>query len=277
MSNSSLAISEKSAAHYFVDEAGDDVLFSARGESLLGTEGCSKCFIIGVLMVADPDALASDLRALRESLLADAYFKDVPSMQPSRKKTALAFHAKDDVPEVRREVFRTLLKHEMKFFAVARQKSALLTYVCERNLLDAEYRYRPTDLYDTTVSRVFKDRLHIADECNVTFARRGSSDRTRAFQAALETARGRFEAKWERKVESTLNVAVSTPPRTVPLQAADYLLWASQRFYERGEDRFLKLMWDKVGLLHAVDERDQNAWGTYYTKKKPPFKAVLEE
>ena len=195
-------------------------------------------------------------------------------MQPSRKKTALAFHAKDDVPEVRREVFRILLKHEMKFFAVVRQKSALLTYVRERNLRDSEYRYRPTDLYDTTVARVFKDRLHLADVCNVTFARRGSSDRTRAFQAALETARGRFEAKWERKVVSTLNVAVSTPPRTVPLQAADYLLWALQRFYERDEDRFLRLVWDKVSLVHAVDERDQNAWGTYYTKKKPPFKAV---
>ena len=277
MSDLSPEISDKSVVHYFVDEAGDDVLFSARGESLVGTEGCSKCFIIGVLMVTDPVALAADLLALRESLLADPYFKDVPSMQPSRKKTALAFHAKDDVPEVRREVFRTLLKHEMKFFAVVRQKSALLTYVRERNLRDAEYRYRPTDLYDTTVSRAFKDRLHVADECNVTFARRGSSDRTRAFQAALKTARGRFEAKWERKVESTLHVAVSTPPRTVPLQAADYLLWALQRFYERGEDRFLQLMWDKVSLVHAVDQREKTAWGTYYTKKKPPFTAVLEE
>ena len=274
MSDSSPETSDKSAAHYFVDEAGDDVLFSARGESLVGTEGCSKCFIIGALMVADPVALATDLLALRESLLADPYFRDVPSMQPSRKKTALTFHAKDDVPEVRREVFRTLLKHEMKFFAVVRQKSALLTYVRERNLRDTEYRYRPTDLYDTTVARVFKDRLHVADVCNVTFARRGSSDRTRAFQAALETARGRFEAKWERTIVSTLNVAVSTPPRTVPLQAADYLLWALQRFYERDEDRFLKLIWDKVSLVHAVDERDRNAWGTYYTKKKPPFKAV---
>lgn len=250
------------------------MLFSARGDSLVGTEGCSKCFIIGALMVADPVALGTDLQTLRESLLADPYFKDVPSMQPSRRKTALAFHAKDDVPEVRREVFRTLLKHEMKFFAAVRQKSALLTYARERNLRDTEYWYRPTDLYDTTASRVFKDRLHVAGVCNVTFARRGSSDRTRAFQAALETARGRFEAKWERKVESTLNVAVSTPPRTVPLQAADYLLWALQRFYERGEDRFLKLMWDKVSLVYAVDEREKTAWGTYYTKKKPPFKAV---
>jgi hypothetical protein len=263
-----------SAVHYFVDEAGDDVLFGARGTALVGTPGCSKCFIIGALMVADPEALASDLSTLRESLLADPYFKDVPSMQPSRRKTALAFHAKDDVPEVRREVFRVLLKHEMKFFAVVRQKTTVLAYVRERNLRDTEYRYRPTDLYDTTVARVFKDRLHVVDMCNVTFAQRGRSDRTRAFQTALETARGRFEAKWQRKVDSAVNVVVSTPAKTIPLQAADYALWALQRFYDLGEDRYLQLLWQKVSLIHAVDERERNAWGTYYTKKKPPFTAV---
>jgi hypothetical protein len=40
--------------------------------------------------------------------LADPYFKGVPSMQADAKKTALFFHAKDDLPEVRREVFRVL-------------------------------------------------------------------------------------------------------------------------------------------------------------------------
>jgi len=269
--------SEPSAVHYFVDEAGDDVLFSTRGEVRVGTDGCSKCFIIGALMVADAAALAVDLQALRASLLADPYFRDVPSMQAERRKTALAFHAKDDVPEVRREVFRVLLTHEVKFFAAVRQKSAVLAYVRERNVRDPDYRYRPNELYDSTVARVFKNRLHVADACHVTFARRGSADRTRAFRAALEMARGRFEAKWDRKIESTLTVTASTPQKSAPLQAADYLLWALQRFYERGEDRFLKLVWDKVSLVHAVDERETAGWGTYYTRKKPPFKAASEE
>lgn len=102
--------------HCFVDEAGDPTLFDAKGRELPGQEGCSKFFILGALEVRDPSALAEDLNALRRRLLADPYFRGVPSMQPERRKTALAFHAKDDLPEVRREVYQLLLRHDVKFF-----------------------------------------------------------------------------------------------------------------------------------------------------------------
>ena len=95
---------------YFVDEAGDATLFSEKGKVIIGSPGCSRYFILGVLDVPDPEALNTDLEALRAQLLVDPYFKKVPSMQPVEKKTLLAFHAKDDVPEVRREVFNLLLR-----------------------------------------------------------------------------------------------------------------------------------------------------------------------
>jgi Protein of unknown function (DUF3800) len=267
----------QSAAHYFVDEAGDGVIFNARGQVIIGTEGCSRNFIIGALQVSSPETLEADLNALRARLLADPYFRGVESMRPERRKTALAFHAKDDVAEVRREVFSVLLRHEIKFFAVVRRMESVLTYVQHRNQRDDRYRYRPNELYDKTVSRLFRDRLHVADECNIVFAKRGSSDRTRAFRDMLELGKTRFEDKWQRKVESTLNVVASTPQRTVCLQAVDYMLWALQRFYERGEDRFLQLMWPKVSLVHAVDETTDAPYGVYYTKKNPPFEAALRD
>jgi hypothetical protein len=34
--------------HYFVDEAGDPALFGARGKVLVGSEGCSRYFILGL-------------------------------------------------------------------------------------------------------------------------------------------------------------------------------------------------------------------------------------
>ena len=42
-------------------------------------------------------------------------------MRPERNKTALMFHAQDDVPEVRREVFKVLAQHDVKFYAVVRE------------------------------------------------------------------------------------------------------------------------------------------------------------
>ena len=88
-----------------MDEAGDANLFNKKGRLRLGAEGCSRYFILGILDVPDPDRLSQELNSIRAQLLADPYFKKVPSMQSEAHKTAQAFHAKDDVPEVRREVF----------------------------------------------------------------------------------------------------------------------------------------------------------------------------
>ena len=131
--------------HYFVDEAGDPVLFDARGRVLIGTAGCSRYFAVGLLDVADPIALGADLNKLRADLLADPYFKDVPSMQPDERKTALYFHAKDDLPEVRREVFKLLQRHPVRFSAVVRDKQSVLDYVRARNQRDAATATSPTN------------------------------------------------------------------------------------------------------------------------------------
>jgi hypothetical protein len=255
--------------HYFVDEAGDPTLFDARGRVLVGQEGCSRYFMLGVLDVAEPVALGADLNALRQTLLADPYFSGVPSMQPERRKTAVAFHAKDDLPEVRREVFRVLLRHELQFVAVVRDKQSVLAYVRQRNQVDAVYRYQPNELYDSLVARLFKNRLHLSPEVDVCFAERGRSDRSAALMQALDRARRRFEVKWGRSVDAAISARQSSPAHEAALQAVDYFLWALQRRYERAEGRFLELLWPKIGLVHAVDEITRAAYGTYYTKKKP--------
>ena len=88
----------------FVDEAGDPTLFQGRGKVIVDTPGCSRFFIIGKLDVDDPPALADPVERLRAELLSDPYFGGVESFRPERKKTALLFHARDDVPKVRYRV-----------------------------------------------------------------------------------------------------------------------------------------------------------------------------
>ena len=119
MENKQTSETPSSIRHYFVDEGGDGTLFSRRGKVLVGTEGCSRFFILGLLDVPNPSALKDRFDTLRLQLMSDSYFKSVPSMQPAKRKTALAFHAKDDLPEVRRDVFRLLRDTEgLRFFAV---------------------------------------------------------------------------------------------------------------------------------------------------------------
>lgn len=262
-------LATSSSTHYFVDESGDGVLFGSQGRLLLGGPDGRSHFMLGALQVSQPQRLAAELEALRQDLLKDPYFKNVASMQPGRDKTALMFHAKDDVPEVRREVFKVLAKHDMKFYGVVRDMRAVLTYVQERNARDTGYRYRPDELYDQTVARLFKDRLHSYETCRISFGVRGTSDRTRAFQHALSLASKRFEEKWGKTVTTEIEVVGSSPRKKPCLQAVDYVLWALHRYYSRGESRFIELLWSKVGLIHDVDDKAQAAYGIYYTKKKP--------
>jgi hypothetical protein len=255
--------------YYFVDEAGDGTIFNARGHVIIGSEGCSKFFMIGLLDILNPSALEKELKSLRARLIDDPYFKGVPSMQPGTKKTAIFFHAKDDLPEVRREVFQTLMKHELRFFAIVRDKSKLLEYVKKSNEKDGNYRYRPNELYDYLVRQLFRDRLHQHDAYEICFAKRGQSDRTAAFQSALEAARQRFAEKWGVVSSAPINVVACHSRDVVGLQAADYFLWALQRFYERGEDRYLEYLWPSFRLVRDLDDTNHYRYGEYYTQKKP--------
>lgn len=256
-----------SVKHYFVDEAGDGTLFDRHGRVIVGNEGCSTHFVLGVLDVADPVGLSERLSELHGHVLADRFFQGVESLKPEREKTALLFHAKDDIPEVRERVFRLLANEEVRFFAVVRDKAGLVGDVRNRNRQSASYRYHPNRLYDEMVTRLFKNLLHKDGGYHVCFARRGSRDRTEAFQRALERAREYFRRRWKIEGTAPIEVSGSASHEQRCLQAADYFLWALQRVYTRREDRYLRFLWPRVRLVQDVDDRRKSQAGMYYSEK----------
>jgi hypothetical protein len=254
---------------YFVDEAGDPTLFGSRGKVLVGAEGCSNYFILGKLDIAQPEKLAGELTQLRKRLLNDPYFRGVPSMLPEQRKTAIFFHAKDDVPEVRREVFSLLVSHEMSFYAVVRDKRTILEKIVAHKQKQPTYRYHPNQLYDRCVSQLFKERLHKDDGYTIHFARRGKSDRTEALEKALQAARNDFRKRWGISGTAPIEIVPSNPPEVVCLQAVDYFLWALQRFYEKAEDRFLNLIWPQTKFVIDCDDTREKPYGVFYTQANP--------
>ncbi len=265
-----------SIRNYFIDEAGNGELFDKKGRVLIGTEGCSFFFLMGLLDVAQPERLTREMEQLRADLLSDPYFKGVPSMQVQERKTALFFHAKDDLPEVRREVFALLRRHNLRFYAVVRDKSAVADYVRQRNANEAGYRYKPNDLYHDLVPRLFNGLLHKHDVYNIFFARRVKSNQTAALRTALEEVRSRFQSKRKTGAAAALNVTISLSHERAELQAVDYYLWALQRFYERREDRYVELLWPGFRLVHDIDDTRESQHGAEYTQKRPLTLAALK-
>ncbi len=263
--------------HYYVDEAGDPTLFGKGGGVLAGSPGCSRCFMMGFLHVAAPEKLQYDLDQLRQNVLKDPYFQDVPSLQPERRKTYVEFHAKDDLPEIRKMVFDCLLKHDIRFHAVVRDKSVFVNWVKNNNRQTAGYRYHPNKMYDELVKRLFRDHLHKHEAYQIFFAQRGSKDRSKALADALVDARRNFAKKWDIVGEGKIDIHVTTPERCVPLQAVDYFLWALQRCYERREDRYIRYLWPKVRRIHDVDDRRKQSYGTYYSQNNSLEAAKLPD
>jgi hypothetical protein len=258
---------------YFGDEAGTPTLFDGKGRVIVGKDGCSTYFIIGKLDVTDPESLDAALTDLRSEILSDPFFQGVPSLDPAHKKTAILFHAKDDLPEIRDRVFHLLMEHDLRFSAVVRDKRRLAEQVRARNQADPAYRYRENEIYDEMVTHLFKGGFHEADHFEITFAVRGNKDRTAALKQAIENAQGMYQRNLGVSVRSTSAVRVSPPRFQAGLQAADYFLWALQRFYERaadsGEDRYWQFVWPRVRLVYDIDDTRERSFGAYYNQQKP--------
>lgn len=257
---------------YFVDEAGDPTIFDSRGKVLIGSNGCSRFFAVGVADIPDALRLSHDFDALRQRLIADPFFKGVPSMQPAAKKTALMFHAKDDLPEVRREVFALIQKHDLRFSAVVRDKMEVLEYIRRRNQAHSDYRYDPNELYDFIVRRLFRERLHKHGHYRVCIARSGNADRTRALTEALEEARAEFAMNRGTEMLAGLKSCRPHPFASRHCKRPTISCGA----FEKHEDRFLQYLWPQCSLVIESDDKRENDYGVYYTKRKPPTAAALK-
>ena len=263
---------------YYIDEAGDPTIWSRRGKLLIGTEGCTNYFMMGLVRITDIETMKIDLEKLRLELVNNTYFKDVPSLQQSQRKTALYFHAKDDIQEVRYEVFKLLSKHDFEFHAVIRNKRIVAKMIEDFRKNQPQYKYNPNSFYDQMVRFLTNDKLHIQKDCKVVFARRGHTDRTKALLDALIYTRD----VWCRKNKithnnSNINVIASSPNENIGLQVVDYMLWALQRCYEKREDRYIQAMWSKVGHIWDSDDTRRSENGEKYTKGRIIESCILPE
>jgi len=254
--------------HYFVDEAGDLTLFDRRGRTIIGVDGVSNVFMVGVAQIPNPEVAAKELNQLRASLLADPYFRGVPSMQPSARKTAICFHAKDDVGEVRREVFRILPRLGAKVQVAIRRKAAMAesARIAWRTF---GKKLSANDVYDDLVKRLFKNLLHQGNANRITIARRGKSDRQDALESAIEKAKANFVKQCGKPSDRPTQVIPASPSEAVGLQVVDYYLWALQRMYERQEDRFFQLVADRFRLIMDLDDTRRKDYGEWYSDNNP--------
>lgn len=119
----------------------------------------------------------------------------------------------------------------------------------------------------------------MADAYLLRIAKRGNKDRNKAIRTALEHAESDFEKRFgvSRGGIDAWEVKITDPQRIICLQAADYFLWALQRFYEprvhqqtgevTRESRYLDAMWPQISQVHDLHFGGEH--GKFFSRTNP--------
>jgi len=244
--------------YYFVDESGDPAFYDSNGNFIVGKEGCSKTLILGFISTEDPHTIRTKLASLRKEIEKDPIFSGVPSV----KQTLLAFHAKDDLPEIRYKVYEALKQLNFAGQIIVGRK------------IEAQFRKRfkadENAFYDYLVSKLFENVLHTSTENKIYFSKRRNKDRQKPLMLAVNQGVILFEEKWKAKVDVSISVQAQSPSGEPCLQVSDYVLWAVHRAYARGEMRFYNTIQDKMELVIDIFDTAKHP-NSYYDKQKNPF------
>ena len=250
--------------HRFLDEAGDTTFYGKGKIPIIGEQGVSRVFILGMVKFKQSlESLRQDIRHLQNSIEKDPYFEQVPSIQKKAQNRGFYFHATDDPPEVRKIFYDFIKTVDCSFEAVAGEK-ILDIYVKKHNGKEA-------DFYADLLSHLLKNKFQLGSRLVLNIAERGKSTRNTTLQLALDKAVSRFLKNHDlEKIKTKVVFNVQNHYTEPLLNIADYLCWAVQRIFERGETRYYNFIQEKIKLVvDLYDSAKYENSRNYYTNRNP--------
>ena len=230
--------------HRFLDEAGDTTFFGKRKIPIIGSqEGVSLSFIIGMVKFKqDLQPIRDEIIHLQNQVAADPYFKDIPSIQKKINKTGYYFHAKDDLPEVKKIFYDYIKTLNISFEAVVGRKIY--------ELFARKHNSKANEFYADLLSHLLKNKFRLGGKLVLNIAERGSSTKNNNLVLALDKAKNRFYKKnHSSSVKTNIVFNIQNQTREPLLNVADYMCWAIQRVFEKGETRYYNYIEDKISLV----------------------------
>lgn len=249
-------------SHRFLDEAGDTTFFGKGRIPILGQQGVSLAFAIGMVKFnGDLETIRAQVRALQQAVLADRYVNSIPSVLKKSQGKGFYFHATDDPPEVRERFFRFIEGLDCSIEVMVARKIPRL-FLAKHNGRDSEF-------YADVLSHLLKNKLRLGQKLVLNIAERGNSTKNTNLELALNKAVERHGKKHDTNgITSTVAFNVQNHHTEPLLNVADYLCWAVQRVFERGETRYYDFLGDRIRLV--VDLYDAASYAGnqhYYTRK----------
>jgi hypothetical protein len=250
--------------HRFLDETGDPTFYGKGRKLIVGEHGVSLSFGIGIVRIDAPlEDARRRVKALETEVEQDPLLNAIPSVQKRIVSGGFYFHACKDTPEVRAVLLRFLraLPCEAEI-VIARKIPALF---------EKTHNGREEEFYADLLAHLIKGRLKKPGTLVLNVAQRGSSTRDKVLTTALALATERAAKKFGKQNLQTKTVFNVQSPRTEPLLTiSDYLCWAVQRVFEKGEVRFYNYLSEKIRVvIDLYDSARYQGNRNYYDKKNP--------
>lgn len=269
--------------HRFLDEAGDTAFYGKGKKAILGSEGVSACFILGMVKFKQPlEPLRQRVFELQNQIANDPYYQ-VPSMLKKKMGGGYYFHATDDLPEVRKTFFDFIMSTKLSFEAVVGRKTL------ER--FETSHKGKEEYFYADLLSHLLKNKMEGQEKLVLNIAEKGTSTKNHNLELALEKAKERVAKKINKKnideakdflevldinfvhrkdVQADVVFNVTNPMQEPLINIADYLCWTVQRVFEKGETRYYDFVKEKVSLvIDLYDTEKYEGFGNYYSPKNP--------
>jgi hypothetical protein len=250
--------------HRFLDETGDTTFYGKGRKLIVGQNGVSLSFGLGVVRIDRPlDEVRQEIRTLEASVQTDPLLNVIPSVQKRVTSGGFFFHACKDTPDVRSVLLRYIRELPCEAEVVVARKI--------QPLFEKQHHGREEEFYADLLAHLVKGRLKRPGTLVLNVAERGSSTREKVLTTALALATERAARKWGAKNLHARAVFNVQNPRTEPLlTVSDYLCWAVQRVFEQGDLRHYNYLSGKIRLvIDLYDSSKYEGSKNYYDKKNP--------
>ena len=238
--------------HRFLDEAGDTTFYGKGKTPLIGAEGVSNYFIIGMLTINEPiNEVREKLIQLQSSIANDSYLLGVHSIQKKKSKMGYFLHAKDDVPEVRKMGFEFIKSINCHFDAVVGRK--------DYNVYEKKHNGNQAEFYADMLSHLLHTSMNGFDKLVLNIAHRSRCTTHTNLEKGLQKAVAIAKHKYPEACNCCEMVFNVQKPTTEPIiNIADYFLWALQRKIERDENRYVDFLETQISSVINLYTNEEN-------------------
>lgn len=248
--------------HRFLDEAGDTTFYGKGKSPIVGNEGVSNCFILGMLQINEPlNKVREKIINLQKEIESDTYFQGIPSIEKKKSKYGYYLHAKDDIPEVRKMAFDLIKSIDCNFECVVARKIY--------NLYEKKHHSKEAEFYADLLSHLLKNKVGKYEKLVLNIAERKKCTTHTNLEFGLQKALTRAKSKSPGKEHNCKVVFNIQQPTNEPLlNIADYFCWAIQRVFEKGEVRYYDSISDQITLVIDLYDFDKYKGNENYYRGK---------